>query len=1016
MIDPFQELQKLQEEIARLKRVRDDALMEVEKAKQGVNELQKPTTANSQQHSQSTGTNPLPHYSDKSYWTERYRSNESNQSSVVSSPTYEWYASYSTLTPLIAASLQRSADPQHTQILLPGCGNSDLGEQLSISYPEKSIVAIDFDKNVLQSMRKRAKSRSLENISYEEGDVLDLRSHRAASFDLILDKGTLDAIASGGQDGKEDSQKLESQSSKVGRYCLEMWRVLRIGGQFVVVTTMSPSIFETLVVAPIESACIKPGEEEDSHGSDWRSGCIIAPLKTEAGGAIFYYSLSKHRNVLSQKEFLASAFAQALQEAREEDEDQWMMMEKEAMEAAAADSQKLTGPLECIFSITEAEKIEFFAGVLPTASVDLIVQEDASVFVSGGVIRVNYRFTSSSRDIAGDGWREDDFIRLVCTGHDNHNKSNSHTYQYASNDQLSETIYYLDLPSSLYQSQDGQQWVFEGNISIPLPSYAGLFVLAYTRRLPRDFQSSASIQQQTRSSSYVELAVTAPFSIPCSIYEGHPDQLPRPVTVPGRRSLKPVARFNQPYILKVDNMNHIQALHIDLSWATPVFVDMNRLNVWVTKSSPQMMSTTGDGGGSVLFQLLLEVDQIFSADPEGGEERHYAEKVVTEHYEVMIGEDQWLTGRHAAQGESYCFYWNQAICEVKDSSLVHIRLPYQIEKQKANAVDRKKIHSIDPNNLAELVHINLHCGFCEQKIVDYSSLTQFHLLPSGLFDESMHEFFCCENVDHLSLRVEDMEVNSNSFHCGPVFALLSSSSVIKNTCELDCKAGQGLSDIFTAMGSALATSPLDKLPQVDQPKKRMDFLRRRCESLLGEATLSANSAEENTPANNEGSNDDTSLDISEASQIRLYWHRVHLDDCSERSLQTLHSQDPSWRWMQTTTSIDQVFARTCQYLFEKFNAVVCCVYLLDESTFQQSLQNNRLEMFLVRILSCSHQMAVVDGSDRVGNEIANSHALLRECVKLGCYLETDASVRLRGTEVRLPLEREDYVEFVIACY
>lgn len=74
----------------------------------------------------------------------------------------------------------------------------------------------------------------------------------------------------------------------------------------------------------------------------------------------------------------------------------------------------------------------------------------------------------------------------------------------------------------------------------------------------------------------------------------------------------------------------------------------------------------------------------------------------------------------------------------------------------------------------------------------------------------------------------------------------------------------------------------------------------------------------------------------------------------------------------------------------------------------------RLEMFLVRILSCSHQMAVVDGSEnRSVNEVTHSHALLRECVKLGCYLETDASMRLRGTEVRLPLEREDYVEVSI---
>lgn len=352
----------------------------------------------------------------------------------------------------------------------------------------------------------------------------------------------------------------------------------------------------------------------------------------------------------------------------------------------------------------------------------MIVQEDSSNFVSGGDIRVNYRFTSSSRDIAGDGWREDDFIRLVCTGHD------SHIYHYVSNDQLSETIYYLDLPSSLYQSQDGQQWVSEGSISIPLPSYAGLFVLAYTRRLPRDFQSSASVQLQTRSSDYVELGVTAPFSIPCSIYEGHPDRLPRPVTVPGRRSLKPVTGLNQPYILNVENMKHIQTLHIDLSWVNPVFVDMNRLTVWAIKSSPQMMTTTSGGSGSVLFLLLLEVDQVFSAVPKDEEGRHYAEKVVTEHYEVVIGEDQWLTGRHAAQGESYRFFWNQAICEVKDSSLVHIRLPYQMEKHKAKS-------TIERSNLAEVVQINLHCGFCDQKIVDYSSLTQFHLLPSGLFDE-----------------------------------------------------------------------------------------------------------------------------------------------------------------------------------------------------------------------------------------------------------------------------------------
>lgn len=47
-------------------------------------------------------------------------------------------------------------------------------------------------------MSDRAKSRQLSNLSYEEGNLLSLKTHKARHFDFILDKGTVDAIASGG--------------------------------------------------------------------------------------------------------------------------------------------------------------------------------------------------------------------------------------------------------------------------------------------------------------------------------------------------------------------------------------------------------------------------------------------------------------------------------------------------------------------------------------------------------------------------------------------------------------------------------------------------------------------------------------------------------------------------------------------------------------------------------------------------------------------------------------------------
>lgn len=106
------------------------------------------------------------------------------------------------------------------------------------------------------------------------------------SYHLIVDKGTLDAITSGGADSPE-------LANNVGKYIREMWRILSLDGRFMVVTTMPPTFFEQLVTPHLQQ-----------HGnllSNWRTGhrsAILHRGNEQSGGQIFLYSLTKEKDFL----------------------------------------------------------------------------------------------------------------------------------------------------------------------------------------------------------------------------------------------------------------------------------------------------------------------------------------------------------------------------------------------------------------------------------------------------------------------------------------------------------------------------------------------------------------------------------------------------------------------------------------------------------------------------------------------------------------------------------------------
>lgn len=114
-------------------------------------------------------------YSTKAYWEKRYSNNE----------IYDWLKGYSEFAPFLLKNIDKS-----DRILILGCGNSSLGEEM-YDAGFHNIVNIDYAENVVEFMRERNKGRPL--MKWITMDILDMQ-FADESFDIAIDKATMDAF------------------------------------------------------------------------------------------------------------------------------------------------------------------------------------------------------------------------------------------------------------------------------------------------------------------------------------------------------------------------------------------------------------------------------------------------------------------------------------------------------------------------------------------------------------------------------------------------------------------------------------------------------------------------------------------------------------------------------------------------------------------------------------------------------------------------------------------------------
>jgi len=108
-------------------------------------------------------------------------------------------------------------------------------------------------------------------------------------------------------------------SKDAADYMNEIWRVLKVNGLFIVVTTMPPEIFEKIAITPLNSN----GNDEMDSLSNWKRGHSTHELRTAAGGCVYYYSIRKLSSMcnLSRNDKVMSGILALLEEAKKLKED-----------------------------------------------------------------------------------------------------------------------------------------------------------------------------------------------------------------------------------------------------------------------------------------------------------------------------------------------------------------------------------------------------------------------------------------------------------------------------------------------------------------------------------------------------------------------------------------------------------------------------------------------------------------------------------------------------------------------
>ena len=177
---------------------------------------------------------------------------------------FDWIVDFEYLRDYFGESYTGIRNYESSNILVVGCGTSTLSSDIATNLKAGSLLSVDNDEKCVSYMREKHKADL--QMKWEVFDMIEdalsgnCDSMGECSFDLVVDKGSLDAMLVEGS---------------ITMMLLEVFRVLKEGGVYFICSLHAPALLRSLLEAPplsyeVTFPALSSAKEEELSSVDGR--------------------------------------------------------------------------------------------------------------------------------------------------------------------------------------------------------------------------------------------------------------------------------------------------------------------------------------------------------------------------------------------------------------------------------------------------------------------------------------------------------------------------------------------------------------------------------------------------------------------------------------------------------------------------------------------------------------------------------------------------------------------------
>jgi SAM-dependent methyltransferase len=218
----------------------------------------------------------------------QHADNHNDRETMEKDGQFDWILSYDDIKQYFSATATGvDLHSEESRVLVIGCGTSPMSGSLAGDYPICEVISIDNDAEVIKHMKSQTSNHRLKWYTYDIiedcGKPQDNELDRDGYFDLVVDKGTFDAVLVEGA---------------TCRMLADIHRLLRVGGVYILFSINSEELLTTIFGMP-------ELQFDVAFHEDKRNKCSILLCRKRTSKHIDFESLAEREHAILDSYFKA---------------------------------------------------------------------------------------------------------------------------------------------------------------------------------------------------------------------------------------------------------------------------------------------------------------------------------------------------------------------------------------------------------------------------------------------------------------------------------------------------------------------------------------------------------------------------------------------------------------------------------------------------------------------------------------------------------------------------------------